>query len=191
MCVADDCAQPVGNKGARGYCPKHYKRLRARGDVHFAYRAPLSVRFARYVQPGNPDSCWPWRGGHDQDGYGKVWDADVHRSVSAHRVAWEQVNGQIPPGLVVCHRCDNPPCVNPSHLFLGTVQDNNTDKLAKGRHRGNTTGQLGDRARRLSDAAVAEIRRRYTGTYGQQAQLGREFGVSGQHIRAIVLGERR
>jgi hypothetical protein len=79
----------------------------------------------------NPDDgmCLPWAGRRDEDGYGHFG-----KSGSAHRLAWEDANGQrIPPGLVVMHTCDNPPCINPAHLVLGAIADNNRDRHAKGR----------------------------------------------------------
>lgn len=81
--------------------------------------------------------CLMWPGRTDEDGYGRIGK----RSIRAHRVAWERANRrQIPPGLVVMHTCDNPPCVNPSHLILGTVGDNNRDREAKGHTRGLIVG---------------------------------------------------
>lgn len=82
-----------------------------------------------------PD-CWLWTAGLDKDGYGKFaiglgGHAQIH--TRAHRFAYEVFVGTIPDGYVVCHRCDNPPCVRPDHLFAGTSLDNNDDKVAKGR----------------------------------------------------------
>lgn len=78
------------------------------------------------------DGCWEWQGSRMGGAYGRVHVQ--RRGRYAHRVAWELTNGPIPDGLVVCHHCDNPPCVRPDHLFLGTVQDNTDDKMRKGRH---------------------------------------------------------
>lgn len=77
------------------------------------------------------EGCWEWNRGRDKDGYGKFWLDG--RTEQAHRVAWETFRGPIPDGKIICHHCDNPPCVNPDHLFLGTHLDNTLDAEAKGR----------------------------------------------------------
>ncbi len=82
--------------------------------------------------------CWEWRATRLKNRYGSV---KLHgKMYKAHRVAWFLVNGDIPAGLHICHRCDNPSCVRPEHLFAGTARDNMRDKVAKGRH----VSQYGD-----------------------------------------------
>lgn len=80
------------------------------------------------------DGCWEWTGSKRGNGYGCL--AVGGRQVGAHRVAWETQNGPIPEGLFVLHKCDNPPCVRPDHLFLGTAKDNAMDMARKGRAAG-------------------------------------------------------
>lgn len=83
---------------------------------------------------GGQDGCWEWKGCTDNTrngGYG-MFTMD-YRSHRAHRIAYELTHGPIPDGLVACHHCDNPRCCNPSHLFIGTVADNNADRERKGR----------------------------------------------------------
>lgn len=77
------------------------------------------------------DRCWEWQGPRDHDGYGFI--KVMRCSRRAHRCSWELCVGPIPNNLFVLHRCDNPPCVNPAHLFLGTARDNALDMVGKGR----------------------------------------------------------
>lgn len=77
------------------------------------------------------DGCWIWEASKTWDGYGRFYFN--HRQHLAHRVAYEIYKGKIPDGLIICHKCDTPSCVNPDHLFLGTHKDNAQDMISKGR----------------------------------------------------------
>lgn len=109
--------------------------IRSRPDQNSQNYCSLECRlWAKVDKSGGDDACWEWQAKSviTSLGYGAI-NVDGKITV-AHRVAWSLVNGEIPDGLFVCHKCDNPKCCNPSHLFLGTCSDNINDMCAKGRH---------------------------------------------------------
>ena len=134
--MAKPCAFPGCVKPQRlhGLCPGHHSQLRKGKQLTPLkyHHLPLAERFARYLSPGAPEDCWEWRGQFNACGYGKFRLTPNSMNL-AHRVAWQIAHGPIPDGLHVCHHCDNPPCCNPAHLFLGTHGDNMRDREIKGR----------------------------------------------------------
>ncbi len=150
-------------------------------------RLPLKERMDAAVdKSGGSDACWAWTKGRNfrRGGYGKIKIRGKDRG--AHRVAWELENGPIPEGMLVCHRCDNPPCCNPSHLFLGSHADNNHDRDAKGRHVARDCSGANNGRARLARADVDVIRTAYREDRTSQAVLAAEFNVSRRAIYAIV-----
>ena len=145
---------------------------------------PLVDRIEHYGMPEPNSGCWLWCAGINEKGYGRLKVAlpgTRRRSHPAHRLSWIAHRGPIPAGLWVLHKCDNPACVNPEHLFLGTHADNMADMARKGRHR--TGDYRGEKhgLTTLTDAEVRAIRAdERSGT-----QLARDFGVSEATVSRI------
>jgi hypothetical protein len=125
-CSQDGCGRP---HYGHGWCNRHYAYWRKHGVPEPPSRKEQF--WALVDRSGGPDACHPWTGGRSPKGYGvfRIYD----RAQRTHRIAWRLTCGPIPPGISVLHRCDNPPCCNPDHLWLGTNGDNNIDRTQKGR----------------------------------------------------------
>lgn len=124
------------------------------------------------------DNCWNWHWIVGGGGGGKYGIMKINKKpYYAHRLSYEINIGEIPKGLLVCHHCDNPPCTNPEHLFLGTHEDNARDKVKKKR---SLTGERNPIAK-LNDEKVFKIRELYSTKIFTQTKLAKIFNVS-QHI---------
>lgn len=145
----------------------------------------LQHRIFDKVQPEPNSGCWLWTGATFNHGRPQLRMGE--KLVLAARVAYQAFVGPIPEGMLACHKCDTPLCVNPAHLFLGTHQDNKDDCVAKNRQARNR-GEKGSRAVLTNEQvrAIRAIHRR--GGISTEA-IGREFGVSGRQIRYIVSRE--
>lgn len=142
------------------------------------------------VDRSDPNGCWEWTGRRKPAGYGSLFIRG--KNLVAHRVAWRLVCGPIPPGMFICHHCDNPPCCNPDHLFIGTARDNVRDAIAKGRkdYKGGWPGivRYGEHnyTARLTRNDVQTIRKRYIKGNITYQQLADEYGVTIGHIGRII-----
>ena len=107
------------------------------------------------------NECWLFLGAKDKDGYGQFWDGDNQIMTRSHSFSAKIHFGVIPKNMCVCHKCDNPSCVNPNHLFLGTALDNQKDKMAKNRHaKGESQGHS-----KLTNEQISQIRSRANDDY--------------------------
>ena len=156
-------------------------------------RAEKLDRFPRVMTPVSLETrvqktptCWLWTGDRNDYGYGIVTLEDRPEKrvrIRAHRWVYEQLVGPIPAGKIVMHTCDNPPCVNPAHLRIGTIADNNADTGRKFRHHYGLDHWNG----RITHEQIAEIR----ASKETQAALARKYGVHQSHISRIKRGEAR
>lgn len=142
------------------------------------YRRRAAEKFLRFVKWEG--DCLVWTGPRDRDGYGITCFGA--RAARAPRAVWRLLCGDIPPGLFVCHSCDNPPCVNPGHLFLSTSDGNIADRHTKGRDARGERQHLA----RATEEVVREIRRSYaTGTV-TLSELATAFGLSKGAVSSII-----
>lgn len=148
-CMLVECNRE--EHGRKGYCKMHYRRVMTTGDPYKVRKVhrdtPVLERFNLIgwteVEGRLDTPCWEWNGNcsSDKNGYGSLGVKGVSHRI--HRLSYELFVGEIPPGQLIRHKCDNPPCMNPEHLEPGTVRQNAIDMLERGRHkppRGETNG---------------------------------------------------
>lgn len=167
---------------ARGLCNAHWLRLRRRGTLDPVKPRPIGERLWGKVV--KTDACWIWSGAKNNKGYGQIQLGGRGVGIAlTHRVVFELENGPVPVGMCVMHTCDQPACVRPDHLVLGTVAENNADMRRKNR------GIAGERhpKHRLTAADIACIRT--SARAGVSArELASDFAVKANTINGIVAG---
>lgn len=142
----------------------------------------MRKRFWSKVDIREKDDCWEWLASKNPDGYGRFWINN--RLEQAHRVSWSFFKGDIPEGMKLLHHCDNPGCCNPSHLFIGTQQDNADDREAKGR--GNQSIGEKNGNSKLIAKDVLKIRAIYSDGLASQRKLAEMFSISKSMIGYIL-----
>ncbi|MDP3983490.1 MAG: HNH endonuclease [Acidimicrobiia bacterium] len=146
-------------------------------------RRALEQRFWQHAEktPG----CWPWQSYLVANGYGGFWLSETKTYARAHRLAYALAYDEWPGELQVCHKCDNPPCVRPDHLFLGTHDDNHRDKVRKSRHyRGED-----HRNAVLTEAQAQEARAEYAANpAATHGELAAKYGVHPRTMGALLIG---
>jgi hypothetical protein len=165
--------------------------------VNFRDPKPLSAgasereleRFFKKVIRSSDQDCWIWSASRSNTGYGK-FKLGVERGardIGAHRFSYAAFVGEIPAGLFVCHRCDNPKCVNPKHLFLGTAKENQQDMARKGRAMGGHYSRVGhvSRQQKVPLQIVHDIKRKFEDG-ASAAQIAREYGISQGYAKRIL-----
>lgn len=178
-CSVEGCG---GTSIARNLCPKHYARFRKYGNAETVkqpqmHGATLLDRWTANVR--KTAGCWEWAGFRDPNGYGRLRVSD--RPELAHRISWKLHCHEITSAQHVLHRCDNPCCVNPAHLFLGDQAANNADKIAKKRQRFGVSRGEDHGCHKLTEEQVLEIR----ASVGPSVKVGERYGVSGRQVRDI------
>jgi hypothetical protein len=173
------CEQKGWHKELSKTCSRSCQgRLPSNCFVRIKREAP-EIRFWRNVK--KTDSCWFWIGAKMNYGYG-ILEKGSQVKISAHRFSYELHKGEIPKGLEVCHSCDNPPCVNPDHLWIGTHTENMRDAKKKGRLSSN-----GGRYPKLTMSQIREVQK--IGYSQPMWKTGEQYGVERSSIRRILSKE--
>lgn len=165
------------------------RKLYVRRDESTVSPSHIVRRLANGLDEAPDDGCWVWRRTRNNQGYGTFTIRG--KTFYAHRKAWEHANRrEIPVGMHVCHRCDNPACINPSHLFLGTRSDNMRDCVRKGRARTPVPVLRGESngSAKLTASQVLDIRERLAAG-AVQLDVARAYGVSQSAVSNIKRGK--
>lgn len=146
----------------------------------------LVKRFSEKWKLNSDSGCWEWTASLAGKGYGQIKIPGERKQMYAHRLSWMIHKGEVPQGKSVLHRCDNPKCVNPNHLFVGTHQDNSTDMKGKGRH---LYGERNDRSI-LTESDVRAIKTLLEEGSLPQWRIAEMFGIQQMQVSRIKRGLR-
>lgn len=147
---------------------------------------PVEDRLWARVEKRGPDDCWEWSGHRNVKGYGMIKLANG-KADRTHRVALRSTGVDVGFGVVVMHKCDNPPCCNPAHLSAGTIEDNTADMVAKKR---NSTARGSRSAKaKLTEDQVREIKEKYSDRRTSTQVIANLYGVSQPTISYILIGK--
>lgn len=182
-CGIDGCENP---RWARMWCGKHYARWHRTGSPTTPSRFDLTLEERFWSKVDKSGDCWTWQGTRGHHGHGALKVAGS--MVAAHRLSWEFANGAIPPGAYICHRCDNPPCVRPDHLYAGDATTNMSDRVERGDPNGWMRGEDHGNAV-LAESDVTDIRNLYQTGQWTQRELAARFGVAQVNVGRIVRRE--
>jgi HNH endonuclease len=174
----------------KGYCQKHYSKYRKYGNPLESFqRQSIEERlFSKYAK--NENGCWIFAGYKDKKGYGHIGiaaEGSDKKRVRAHRLSYSLFVGEIPDGMMICHRCDTPSCINPDHLFVGTAQDNTDDMFSKNRWKGGFEKGVRPAVTKFTEQDILRMKELYQSGV-KQVDIAKEYRTSQGHISNIILG---